>query len=405
MSNISSMIIGLVGKPSAGKSTFFKASTLADADIANYPFTTIKPNHGVGFVKIDCVDKELGKQCNPRTGYCVHGKRFVPVDLMDVAGLVPGAHTGAGMGNQFLDDLRQADVLIHVIDVSGRTNEKGEDVGEASHDPGKDIIFLEFEIDMWYYGIIKKNWDKFVRQVTQEKLRIDKALGKQLSGLKVTEDMVADVIDALSLDREKPREWDDEVLMKMATEFRKRTKPMIIACNKIDIPGAEGNYERLQEEFPDHLFVPCSAESELALREAAKHDLIDYIPGHKGFTLTKEDKLTDKQKKGLDFIDTQLLQKFGSTGVQDVLDKAVFEVLKYVAVYPGGVGKLEDSEGRVLPDCFLIKPGSTALDFAYKLHTDFGKNFIRAIDVKTKMTVGKEHVLKHLDVIEIVSGK
>ena len=53
------MLIGIVGKPSSGKSTFFKASTLAEVEIANYPFTTIKPNHGTGFVKVDCVDKEF----------------------------------------------------------------------------------------------------------------------------------------------------------------------------------------------------------------------------------------------------------------------------------------------------------------------------------------------------------
>ena len=113
------MLIGVVGKPSTGKSTFFKAATLAEVETANYPFTTIKPNHAVGYVKIDCVDKEFEVQCNPRMGYCLNHKRFVPIDLLDVAGLVPGASEGAGMGNQFLDVLNQANALIHVIDVSG----------------------------------------------------------------------------------------------------------------------------------------------------------------------------------------------------------------------------------------------------------------------------------------------
>src|SRR3989338_977131 len=115
------MLIGVVGKPSTGKSTFFKASTLADVEIANYPFTTIKPNRAVVFVKIECVDKEFGKQCSPRIGYCVNGKRFVAVELLDVAGLVPGAHEGKGLGNQFLNDLNQADALIHIVDISGST--------------------------------------------------------------------------------------------------------------------------------------------------------------------------------------------------------------------------------------------------------------------------------------------
>ena len=120
------MIIGVVGKANVGKSTFFKAATLAEVEIGNYPFVTIKANSGVGYVKVKCVDQEFGVQCDPRKGYCKNGIRFVPVELIDVAGLVPGAHEGKGMGNQFLDDIRQADVLIHVIDGSGGTNEKGE---------------------------------------------------------------------------------------------------------------------------------------------------------------------------------------------------------------------------------------------------------------------------------------
>ena len=177
---ISNMLIGVVGKPNCGKSTFFKAATLAEVEIANYPFTTIKPNHGTGFVKVDCVDKEFNVKCNPRFGYCLDGKRFVPVELLDVAGLVPGAHEGKGMGNQFLDDLNQADVLIHIIDVSGSTNEKGEPVQALSYDPVNDIKFLEHELDMWYLRLIQKGWEKFARTVNQEKPEQHKAVGKKL---------------------------------------------------------------------------------------------------------------------------------------------------------------------------------------------------------------------------------
>ena len=166
------MLVGIVGKPNVGKSTFYKAATLAEAEIANYPFATIKPNEGVGYVRLPCADKDFNTQCNPRTGFCVNHFRFVPIQLLDVAGLVAGAHEGKGMGNQFLDDLRQADVLIHVIDVAGSTNDKGEPIVVGGHDPAVDVRFLEVELDMWYLGILKKGWEKFARTVTQEKAAI-----------------------------------------------------------------------------------------------------------------------------------------------------------------------------------------------------------------------------------------
>ena len=398
------MLIGIVGKPSSGKSTFFKAATLAEVEIANYPFTTIKPNHGTGFVKVDCVDKEFNVKCNPRFGYCMDGNRFVPVDLLDVAGLVPGAHEGKGMGNQFLDDLNQADVLIHIIDVSGSTNEKGEAVEPLSYDPANDIAFLEHELDMWYLRLIEKGWEKFARAVNQERPELHKAVSRQLSSLRVTEELMKDVIEKLGLDKDIMK-WNKDALLRIAIELRKETKPMLIACNKIDVQGAEKNFKDLKEKFNDYLLVPCSAESELALREAAKHELIDYIPGENNFKIKDEEKLNAKQKNALEFIKTNVLGKYGSTGIQNILDKAVFELLKYVAVFPGGVNKLTDQHGNVLPDCFLMPPSSTALDFAFKLHTDIGKSFIKAIDVKTKRPVGKDYILKNRDVIEIATGK
>jgi len=397
------MIIGLVGAPSAGKSTFFRAASLAEAEIANYPFTTIKPNHGVGFVKIDCVDKEFNKQCNPRIGFCLDHKRFVAVDLMDVAGLVPGAHKGLGLGSQFLDDLRQAHVLIHVVDISGSTNEKGEPVEPLSHDPAKNIRFLEIELDMWYLGILKKGWEKFSRRIQQEKAEVDKALAKQLSGLGVTETMVKQAIKELGLNVQAPSTWTEKELENLAIFLRKQTKPMVIACNKIDVPGAKELFEKAKEKFPELTLIPCSAESELALREAAKHDLIKYVPGDDKIEIIHPEKLNEKQTNALKFIEDNMLKKHHNTGVQQVLNHAVFNLLKYISIFPGGVSKLEDSKGNCLPDCFLLPENSTALDFAFKLHTDFGKGFIRAIDVKTKMTVGKDHKLKHRDIIEIIS--
>jgi ribosome-binding ATPase len=399
------MQVGVVGKPSVGKSTFFKAATLAEAEIASYPFTTIKPNTGIGYVKVRCAENDFHVKCNPREGFCIDGTRFVPVQMIDVAGLVPGAHEGLGMGNQFLDDLRQANALVHVIDIAGTTNEKGEQLEPGSYDPANDVKFLEEEIDFWYLGILKKGWEKFAREVIQTKRKPKEALAKQLSGLGVDEKMVEASLKKLGLDPEKIAEWSEDQLFKLAIDFRKRTKPMIVACNKIDYSTGKANFERVKNMFPEYIMIPCSSESELALREAAKAGIIKYIPGQKNFEILHPEKLNDKQKAALNFIQKNILDVYGTTGVQDVLNKAVFELLKYITIFPGGLNKLADSKGNVLPDCFLMPPATTALDFAYRLHSDFGNNFIRAIDVKKRMTVGKEHVLKDGDVIEIVSGK
>lgn len=398
------MLIGVVGKTNTGKSTFFKALTLAEVEISNRPFVTIKPNHGMGYVKVECVEEEFNVKCKPKEGYCLNGYRFVPVELLDVAGLIPDAHKGAGLGNQFLDDLRQADLLIHVIDVSGSTNEKGELVDPLSYYPGNDIKFLEHELDMWYLSILKKGWEKFARQVKQENLDIKRALAKQLSGLRVTEELVQYCIKKLNLVHD-PTSWSEEDLFNLASELRKLTKPMIIAANKIDVQGSKAYLDKLMDDFKDYFIVPCSAESELALREATKHDLIRYIPGEDKFEILEKEKLSEKQLQALDFIKKNVLEKYNNTGVQEILDKAVFELLKCIAVFPVATNRLTDKDGNILPDCYLVPNGITAAEFAYKVHTDIGENFVKGVDLRTKNIVGKDHILKHRDVIEIVVKK
>ena len=393
------MLIGLVGKPSVGKSTFSKACTLADVAIASYPFTTIKPNHGVGYVKIECIDKEFNVQCQPRTGYCAKHKRFVPVELMDVAGLVKGASEGRGLGNQFLDDLRQADAFIHIVDASGETDSEGKET--KGYNPVSDIDMLENELDLWYTGILQKVWKSFARTVQNTKENFAKAVAKQFSGLKVNEEDVKSVLLKLNYDAEKPADWTNEQLRKFCNELRHLTKPMIIAANKIDKPAAKENIERLKKAYPNIMIVPCSADAELALREANKAGLIEYMPGESEFEVLKQ--LNEKQRQALDVIKKNVIDAYGSTGVQDVLNRAVFELLKYIAVFPAGASKLADSKGNILPDCFLVPSGTTALDFAYRLHTDIGKGFINAVNAKTKQVVGKEYKLKHRDGIEIMT--
>jgi ribosome-binding ATPase len=394
------MLIGLVGKPSCGKSTFFKSATLANVEIAPYPFTTIKPNRGVGYVKIDCIENEFKVKCNPQKGYCIDGKRFVPVELMDVAGLVEGASEGKGLGNQFLDDLTSADALIHIVDVSGETDSEGRETKD--HDPIKDIDMLENELDLWYLGILKKIWRTFARTLQTSKQNFAQAVTKQFSGLKVVEDDIKKVMRKLNYNYEKPAEWTESELKAFASGLRHISKPMIIAANKSDRPNSEENIKKIKQKYPNLTVISCSADSELALREASKAGLIKYIPGEKEFKIDNN-KLNERQKKALNTIKENVLDKYGSTGVQNVLNSVVFDLLKYIAIFPAGVTKLADSKGNILPDCFLVPDGSTALDFAYLIHTDLGKNFIKAMDARTKQAVGKEHKLKNRDALEIIT--
>ena len=395
------MLIGLVGKPSCGKSTFFKSATLAEVEIASYPFTTIKANHGIGYIKIDCIDKEFNVKCNPSHGFCINSNRFVPVDLMDVAGLVPGASEGKGLGNQFLDDLREADVFIHIVDCSGETNAEGKIVPDGDYNPNEDILFLEKELDKWFCNILMRAWKSFSRKTEIEGKKFSEAVVKQFSGLKIKEEQVKSVLLKINLP-EQASKWNEEQLMKFASALRKESKPMIIAANKIDLEKAKENYEKLKKKFSDLVVIPCSADSELALRQASKSGLIEYIPGEKDFKILKE--ISEKQKNALEKIKKNVLDKYEfGTGVQEVLNYAVFDLLRYIAIFPAGAHKLADSKGNILPDCFLMPPGTTALDFAYSLHTDFGKGFIKAIDARTKMAWGKEHKLKNRDALEIVT--
>ena len=397
------MIIGIVGKPNVGKSAFFRAVTLAAAESGNFPFTTINPNSAIGYVKVKDPALDFDKRSNPRDGYVIDDYRFVPVELIDVAGLVPGAHEGKGLGNKFLDDLRQADVLIHIIDLSGSTNDKGEPIDFNTYNPSNDIKFLEDELNHWYYNIIKRNWDSIDKKIRMQGQKIEDAFHSVLSGLKISIDQIISAVLDLKLDKDSL----GDNLFELAVRLREISKPMIIGANKCDVLQDNNLWkeklEKLQQEFPDYIIIPTAAQYEFNLKKALEAEILSYCPGESSFKITDESKLNDVQKSGLEKIQN-LMNDMNSTGVQQCLDKAIFELLKMKPIFPGG-SKLEDDKGNVLPDCFLMNKDATALDFAYRLHTDFGKNFVQAINIKKKIPVGKDHVLDFGDIIEIRAGR
>ena len=397
------MLVGVVGKPNVGKSTFFAAATLKDVPIADYPFTTIQPNVGVAHIKTKCVCKELGVTDSPKNSICINGTRLIPVKIVDVAGLVEGASRGKGLGNQFLDDVRQADALIQVVDASGSTDLEGRKVPPGSHDPLGDVSMVEHEFDLWMFGILKKDWEKVTRSMEQTGGKIVEHIAERLSGLSVTFGDVEQVVLHLHLRTEKPSSWTDEQIMQFVIETRKLTKPSLVAANKADLPTSGPNLEKLRGTGRE--VVPCASEAELLLRKAAEHGLVIYSPGDQTFAVKDPSKLSPAQANALKMVDDRVMKVYGGTGVQDAIDRAFFDLLKAIVVFPvEDESKLSDKDGRVLPDAYVMKGGSTALDLARTVHSELAEGFLYAVDARTGKRLAADHVLGNRDVVKIVSS-
>lgn len=397
-----SRLLGIVGKPNTGKSTFFSASTLAPAEIANYPFTTIKPNRGIGYVRTPCVHEEFGVKDNPSNSLCLDGVRLIPIEFIDCAGLVPGAWEGRGLGNQFLDEIRRADALIHIVDASGGTDCEGRLCKPGEHDPMEDVEFLEHEITMWMANILKKDWPKIARTVEAESKDLFSMLEERLSGLSIKRNHLLEAIRKTGL-TEKVTSWNEEEFLKFVDTLRQIAKPMIIGANKMDLPSAEDNLEKLKKS--GRIVVPCCAEAELALRRAAEKQLIDYKPGDCNFKVLKPETLSDTQTKALETIREKVLLKNGSTGVQEAVNTAFYKLLNMITVFPvEDLEHLSNHDGKVLPDAYLVPYGTTARQLAYLIHTELGQGFIYAVEAREKKRVGEDYLLKDRDVLSIVSA-
>lgn len=387
--------VALAGKPNAGKSTFFAAATMADVEMANYPFTTIDANRGMTAVRTACPCLDRDERCG--NDACRDGARYVPVELLDVAGLVPGAHEGRGLGNQFLDALTEADVIVNVIDAAGATNAEGEPVEVGTYDPLEEVDFVVEELDRWLAGIIERNWESVERQSRSPSFDLEVAIADVLTGVGATEADITAVLRELSYPND-PQDWGDETFEALGRALRERTKPVVIAANKADIAPSDTLEALLDLEVP---VVATTAEGELALRRAADADLVAYAPGDENFDIVGE--LSDGQHTALQAL-RDTMAELGGTGVQAALDEAVYGLLDRITAFPvQDASKWTDGQGTVLPDAVLLPRGATPRDLAFAVHSDIGEGYLHAVDARSGRDLSDEHELAEGDVVKIVS--
>lgn len=395
----------MVGKTNTGKTTFFNASTLMSAEVSTYPFTTKKPNIGRAYVQSICVCRELGVKDDPRNSLCIDGWRFIPVEVMDLPGLIKGAHKGRGLGTQFLGVIGQADALLHIVDASGSVDAEGRITKPGMGNPVADVYDVETEIILWFADIIKRSQKQIIKDIRDGGASPASALTRTLAGLKVKRIHVEHALELAGLAGKPFDSWGEEDTIEFARRVREISKPTIIVANKMDLAKAEENYQRLTEAFGDRIVIPASSEAELALRRAESQGLIKYVPGEEAFKVVEEGLLTKEQRWALSYVQSRVLSKWIRTGVQFALNMCAFKLLGMNVVYPvEDLSSLSDKEGKVLPDAFLTPPEATVKDLAAQIHTDLAKGLLYAVDARTGLRLPVEYRLRDRDIIHIVSA-
>jgi ribosome-binding ATPase YchF (GTP1/OBG family) len=397
--------IGLIGKTNTGKTTFFNSATLLSSDVSNYPFTTKKPAVGNAHTITHCVHKEFNLQDNPKNSVCIDGWRFIPVELVDLPGLIKGAWEGKGLGNQFLTIAAQSDALLHIVDASGSIDASGKIAEPGTGDPVADVADIEEELVMWYLKLLEANRDKISRAIGSG-INIVAAITEVFRSIGVKEDHVKFALAQNNLTETMFDNFGIQQSKDFCWSLREISKPTLIVANKVDLPTATENFKRLREEYHDVITIPASADAELTLRRAESKGIIRYIPGDERFEINDQTKLNDKQKWALNFIRKDILGEYMRTGVQFAINVAVFKLLKMNAVYPvADVQKFSDKHGNVLPDVYLMRSGSTVEDLAKEIHTELAKGVIYALDGRDGIRLPVNYQLKDRDVLSIVSAR
>lgn len=397
------LTIGIVGKTNTGKTTLFNAATLLNAKISNLPFTTKKPNMGTAYVCDVCVCRELGVKDNPLNSSCIDGWRYVPVKIIDVPGLIRDAWLGRGLGNQFLTVIAQADALIHVVDASGSIDSEGRITTPGNGNPVQDALDVEFELQRWLAEIILNNKSMVLREIASGSIMAE-AIAKPLAGIKANAGAVSQALELSGLKDTLFGDWTVDQAVKFSGFLLSLIKPTLIVANKMDIATSENYLGMLREHFGRGFVAACSAEAELVLRRAEKMGLLHYTPGEEKFTIKPNAVLSAEQKGALRYVETRVMDRWMRTGIQQALNTLVLKLLRMNMIFPvADESKFSDHHGNVLPDAYLLKDDSTPLDLARSVHTSLLENYILAIDARTGIRLPSDYVLRHKDVIKIVT--
>jgi ribosome-binding ATPase YchF (GTP1/OBG family) len=250
--------------------------------------------------------------------------------------------------------------------------------------------------------MLTRDWNKLVRDSSSQSVKLEHMISARLSGLSINEIEIAGTIGELVPSAGEAAQWSDDNILRFSKKLRVRSKPIVVAANKADLQSAEHGVRRLSDTQEN--VVRCSSELELLLRRATKKKIIGYLPGDDSFRMNESASINEQQKQALQKART-FLSRYGSTGVQEVINTAVFNSLKFIVVYPvEDELKLTDKKGNVLPDAHLLPANSTPRDLAEKIHAEIGKGFLYAIDARSKMRLGADYRLKNNDVIKIVSA-
>ena len=396
--------LGLIGKTNTGKTTFFNSATLSSEEISSYPFTTKSPVSGRSHAITLCVHPEFKIQDNPNNSKCIDGWRYIPIELIDLPGLIKDAWKGKGLGNQFLSIAAQSDALLHVVDASAGIDSTGKITEVGSGDPISDFADIEEELIMWYHKILEGNRDK-VSKLIRSGSDIFDAITDLYRGIGVNKTHVKEALTITELEEKDFDNFDVIDSKKFVSSLRKISKPTLIVANKIDVEGADKNFDRLRERYNDSIVIPVSGDSEFSLRRAEQKGLIKYSPGSEQFEILRSDDLNEKQIKALEFIKKGIMGEYMRTGVQFAINVAVFKLLKMNSIYPvADEEHLADKKGRVLPDLILLKDGATINDLAKEIHTDLTRGLLYAKDLRYNLRLPTDYQLRDRDVVSLVNA-